>query len=763
MAKRKDRQTNSFYESLAGAVDARNWAAADSRWSKWGQDLKAAASDAIHYGRLTARRIAAKPARRTYTRLALAVATVGVGVATFLAASTYALYASEINNPALLMNKKKTGTTIVDRNGEVLFRGYGAIKRADVALTALPPELVEATLAAEDPDFYNHPGFSWRATARAIVQDIINRGKVQGGSTITQQLVKNALLSSEKKFTRKFREILLATELDRRYDKNKIIEMYLNQIYYGQGSYGVEAASQTYFKKPAQQLTLSQSALLAGLPLAPTRFDPSLNPESAEGRRNYVLERMQDLGYITDAELQLARQEPIEASANKVEIKAPHFVFYVLELLRQQYGEELVERGGITVHTTLDYQKQQLGQEIVKNQVARLAANRASNGGLVAVDPGTGEILTMVGSIDYYEPKFGSVNVTLSQLQPGSSFKPFAYLTAFKKGWHGATQVQDKPLSLPAGDGTIYRPRNYDGTFRGPVLLRRALGNSLNIPAIEVLRYAGINETIQTAHDMGITSLNQPERYGVSLVLGGGEVSPLDMAQAYATLANYGRKVPLKAITRVEDRNAKDITRPNRQQPEQVVDPRLAFMITDILSDNNARVEEFGANSLLRLSRPAAAKTGTTDDFRDNWAIGYTPELVASVWVGNNDHSAMRNVSGITGAAPIWNQFMTAALRGRPATSFTAPDGLVRANVCSSNGGLSSGAGIAEYFLRENVPTHRCTPPPPKEEEKPKEEAKPEKREENLDEGEEEEEPDKIPTPQPPPENGTNGGQSQSS
>ena len=718
MAKKKGNGLNNFYESLAAGA-SRPWQGSGTV-EKWRDYAGAAGRDLRHYAGTLGRQIFAKPARRFYLAAALATATVGLLVGGFLAASTLTLYASEINNPALLMNKKKTGTTIVDRNGEVLFRGYGATKRQDVSLSTMPPNLVKATLAAEDPDFYNHPGFSWRATARAIVHDVLNRGKVQGGSTITQQLVKNALLTSDKKFTRKFREILLATELDRRYGKDQIMEMYLNQIYYGQGSYGIEAATQTYFKKPAGELTLGQSALMAGLPLAPSRFDPTIDPNAAKARRDFVLQRMRDLNYISSDQLAAAKAEPIEASAAKVEIKAPHFVFYVLNELRTRYGDEVVERGGITVQTTLDYAKQQSGEQIVKQQISRLAANRASNAGLVALDPGKGEILTMVGSVDYYEPKFGSVNVTTAQLQPGSSFKPFAYLTAFKKGWHGATQVVDKPLALPAGDGSTYRPRNYDGTFRGPVLLRRALANSLNIPAVEVLRYAGIPDTIQTAHELGITSLNEPHRYGLSLVLGGGEVRPLDMAHAYATLANYGRKVPIKAILKVEDRNGKNITKPDLRQPEQVVDPRLTFMITDILSDNNARIEEFGANSPLRLSRPAAVKTGTTDDFRDNWTVGYTPELVAAVWVGNNDHSPMSNVSGIAGAAPIWRDYMETSLRGRPATSFTVPEGLVRINVCRGNGGLLNpwdNGGIAEYFLRENTPRQRCNSTQPKKEE----------------------------------------------
>lgn len=712
--------------------------------------IAAFASDAAGTTKKASRLITGQKARRLYLSLVAIGAIAGGALALLVASSTYAFYASDISNPTALLNKKNTGTTILDRNGKVLYQVYGANNRKVIEIEQMPESLIKATLAAEDPDFYDHPGFSWQGTMRAIYEDITTRSKAQGGSTITQQLVKNALLTSDKSYTRKYQELLLSTELERRYSKDQIMQMYLNEVYYGQGSYGVESAAQTYFKKPVSDLTLGESALIAGLPLGPSRFDPNLDIESGTARRDFILSRMAELGYISAAEAETAKAEPLQTYARQITIKAPHFVFYVLAQLRRDYGEDLVEKGGITVTTTLDLDKQAIGEAAVKNQVAKLKANNASNSGLVALDPKTGDILTMVGSVDYYQPQFGSVNITTAQLQPGSSFKPIAYAAAFEKGakdgWNGSKLVEDKPLSLPNGDGTVYAPQNYDRTFRGNVTLRRALANSLNIPAVEVLRYAGIDSTIDMAHRLGITSLNERSRYGLSLVLGGGEVRPLDMAAVYATFANGGVKTTPRSVLKVTDRNENEITKkPISDKKEQVLDPRLAFMLTHILSDNRARTEEFGADSPLKLTTqagnprareiPAAVKTGTTNDFRDNWTVGYTPDLVAAVWVGNNDHSMMNNVTGITGAAPIWNDYMSNSLSGQPIKTFEAPAGVVLQRVCSDGGLAPSGqASYEEVFLSEYLPTRRCAVqinrPKPKPEEK-KEEKKEEKQTEN--------------------------------
>lgn len=690
----------------------------------------ALAGDALSYGRAFARTILGRRARALYLMMLAGGAFALVIGVSLTSSATLRAYAGDIATPAALLATKKTGTTILDRNGVILFQGFGAQSPSVIALSDIPSSLKNATLAAEDPSFYDHPGFSWRGTARAAITDLTHQSTMEGGSTLTQQLVKNALLTTDKNFTRKFKELLLATELERHYSKDEILQMYLNETYYGQGSSGVEAASQAYFHKSAHDLTLGESALLAGLPLGPSRFDPNVNIDEATGRRDFVLGRMLSLGKITPAEAKAAKAQPIVLDgspgatdatltvyAKTVQIRAPHFVFYVLDQLRQKYGEDVIENGGITVHTTLDITKQDAAQQIVTAQISKLADHHVTNGGLVSIVPNTGDILAMVGSTDYNAPGFGNVNVTLSDLQPGSSFKPIAYATAFKKGWNGATTIQDIPFSAPTGDGTIYTPMNYDLKFHGTVTVRRALDNSLNIPAVKTLQFAGIPDTLQTAHDLGITTLKNPSTYGLALVLGGGEVRPIDMATVYGTFANNGVRVEPRSILEVTDRHGKDITHSDRPKPQAVLDPRIAFMISNILSDDSSRQPEFPANGPLTLAgRPVAAKTGTTNDFRDNWTVGYTPQLVTAVWVGNNDHTAMNNVDGITGAAPIWHDYMTAALADTPSSSFAVPAGISFAKVCGADGGLANpwDASYNEAFMTDAVPTKHCGTQAPK-------------------------------------------------
>ena len=654
-----------------------------------------------------------KTARRIYLSLLImgGIAVTAAGYATM--SSTNSLYASDISSPSAVLSKKKTGITIEDRNGVVLYQGFGSQSNKVVPLSAIPQTLKDATLTAEDPSFYSHAGFSWKGTARAAWVDITHHGVVEGGSTLTQQLVKNAILTSDKSVTRKFRELILSTQFEQKYTKDQILAMYLNEIYYGQGSAGVEAAAETYFHKPVGQLTLSESALIAGLPLGPSRFDPTVHLSDAIDRRNYVLDRMASLGKITVAQASVAKAEPLVAYARAVDIKAPHFVFYVLDLLRQEFGDNAVENGGMTVRTTLDLNNQNAGEQIIKDQIAKLASNHVTNGGLVSIKPATGDIISMVGSVGYDTPGFGNVNVTLAGLQPGSSFKPIVYLDAFSKGWSGATLMNDHPLHLPNGDGTYYSPSNYDMKFRGDVTLRRALANSLNIPAIETLQYVGIQSALDEAKTLGITTLGGVDQYGFSLVLGSGSVRVIDMATVYSTFANSGVKILPRAVLSVTDRYGKAVKAPSLtdRKGEKIADPRYVGMITSILSDNGARTEEFGANSPLKLSRPAAAKTGTTNDFRDNWTVGYTPQLATAVWVGNNDHTAMEGVDGITGAAPIWHNYMEMALADMPVQNFALPTGDVTMRVCSRDGGLFNPwdtIGYDEVFPADNVPSKRC-------------------------------------------------------
>jgi membrane peptidoglycan carboxypeptidase len=491
--------------------------------------------------------------------------------------------------------------------------------------------------------------------------------------------------------------------------------MYFNSIDYGEGSYGIGTAAQTYFHTDVAHLTLAQSAMLAGLPLGPSRFDPAVFPADAVARRNYVLDRMEQLGYITSAEQKTAIAEPLVASAQQTQIQAPQFVFYVLDQLRQKYGDDLVEHGGITVTTSLDLDKQNAAQKIVSDHIATIASHNATNSGLISIDPHSGDIIAMVGSADYNNPTYGNVNITTSRLQPGSSWKPFEYLTAFEKGWTGGTVIDDKPISIPNYDGTAYAPKNFDEKYHGTMTIRKALDNSLNIPAVETLQFAGIDATLKTASDMGITGLGDASQYGLSLALGTAEVTPLDMATAYAALANQGGKVTPRAILKVTDRNGKNITQPDSTTPQTVMDPRYAYMMTSILSDDNARKDEFGLNSPLKLDRPDAAKTGTTEHFDDDWTVGYTPDLATAVWVGNNNHTPINGLNGIQGAAPIWHDFMEMASAGTPVHDFIQPPGVVMVEVCLSNGGLTSntaGSVANEVYLVGHTPTTQCQNPP---------------------------------------------------
>lgn len=574
-------------------------------------------------------------------------------------ATTLALHGHDIEDPKVMLNNKTTGITILDRNGVELYQSSDSSSRTIISYDKIPEKMIFATLAAEDPEFFQHSGISWRGMSRALFKNATAGATKEGGSTITQQLIKSTVLEPTRSLLRKGQEIVLATELERRYSKQQIMGMYLNGIYYGGNAYGIDQASRQYFGKPATDLTIGESALLAGLPLGPSRFDPVANRQASLERRNYVLEKMRANDYITDDQLKDAKAEnPIIQPRNR-DIKAPHFVFYVLGQLRAMYGDDLVDHGGLTVKTTLDIKKQNEAQRIVTEQVNNLASRDVSNGALISTNPDTGDILAMVGSTDYYNPQFGTVNVTTAERQPGSSFKPIVYLAAFQKGWDDKTEVDDAPLSLPQNDGSVYTPQNYDGKFRGKVTLRRALANSLNIPAIKVLQYVGLQPAIDQAHKLGITTLNQPERYGASLVLGGGEVRMIDMAAVYGTFARGGIKSQPRAILEVKDRYASNITIPYKQPTERIADAKAVALLTSILSDNDTRSEEFGANSPLKTSQFTAVKTGTTNDFRDNWTAGFSKDTVTVVWVGNNDNHPMGNgVDGITGAAPIWHNYM---------------------------------------------------------------------------------------------------------
>ncbi len=612
-------------------------------------------------------------------------------------------------------------TRILDRNANLLYEILDpqAGRRTYITLDKISPYLVAATIATEDKDFYAHPGYDPIAIMRALWNNALSGGEGGGASTITQQLARTLLLSpqerSQRTFMRKTREIILAAEITRRYTKDEILELYLNEIYYGSLAYGIEAAAETYFAKSANQLTLGEAAFLAGLPQAPSVYDIFANPEVTIKRQQQALVLMYQLSQERNCIYVSNNLQPIcvdvsaaALAANEIEtypfrppqadMRYPHWVQYVRAQLEAQFDSQTIYRSGFTVYTTLDPGLQDVAQQLVSAQVAALAGHHATNGALVAIRPSTGEILAMVGSADFYNAAIsGQVNMATSQTrQPGSSIKPFTYAAAFEKGWTPAALLWDVPSEFPpSGDPSDprppYIPVNYDGKFHGPVLARSALANSYNIPAVKTLQFVGIygdTGLVAMAKRLGITSLTRDD-YGLSLTLGGGDVSLLEMSGAYAVFASGGRRVPPLAILKIMDHTGKLVYEYQPLPGEQVLHAEHAFLISSILSDNEARAPMFGRNSAINLPFQAAAKTGTSNDFRDNWTLGYTPDLAVGVWVGNADYTPMENISGLTGAAPIWSQFMQVAIQyltgGNP-TPFMKPNGVVERVICAVSG-----------------------------------------------------------------------------
>jgi penicillin-binding protein 1C len=623
-------------------------------------------------------------------------------------------------------------TRILDRNGNVLYEilDPSAGRRTYVSLDQISPYLVAATVATEDSGFYSHPGFDITAIGRAFLQNYQGGETVSGASTITQQLARSLLFSPEERveltYMRKVREALLAAEITRRYSKDEILELYLNEIYYGNLAYGIEAAAQTYFRRPADQLTLAQAAFLAGLPQAPSVYDVYTSRDVTLRRLEQVLFLMyqtsQEQGciYVSNSPQRVCIDAVAVADAGNelqeyqfpspdIDIRYPHWVNYVRSLLEAQYDAQTIYRSGFSVYTTLDPGLQDLAEATVAKQVSTLTDHNARSGALVAIRPNTGEILAMVGSADFYNEAIdGQVNMAISPRQPGSSIKPLTYTAAFEKGWTPGTLIWDVPSEFPpSGDPNDtrppYEPVNYDDRFHGPVTVRTALANSYNIPAVKTLSFVNIYDDPSTpaedgfisfARRMGITTLTRDD-YGLSLTLGGGEVTLLDLTGTYAVFANGGRRNPPVAITRIVDFNGNLVYEYSPNGGDQVIRPEHAYLITSILSDNEARSPAFGPDSVLNLPFQAAAKTGTTNDFRDNWTLGFTPELAVGVWIGNPDYTPMQNVSGVTGAAPAWADFMVEAigrLAGGQPTLFVRPPGIVERVICSVSGTEPSGA-----------------------------------------------------------------------
>lgn len=624
----------------------------------------------------------------------------------FSAAVLFTYYSSSLPDPNKLIQRNVAESTkIYASDNSLLYEIHGEAKRTLINLDQISDDLKNATVAVEDKDFYTHSGISIRGLARSLFIDIITLKKSQGGSTITQQFVKNALLTKEKALSRKLKEIILSIELEARFSKDDILKLYLNEIPYGRNAYGIEAASEAYFGKSANEINLAESAYLAALPQAPTFYNPfGPNRESLDNRKNTILSLMKDQGYITTEQFEQAKNLKVEFKPIQTTIKAPHFVLYVQDYLAKKYGEKTLEEGGLKVYTTLDPKLQEIAEKAVKTGAERNTKNYDGyNAALVAMNPKNGQILAMVGSKDYFgtslpegctpgkDCKFEpNVNVATSQRQPGSSFKPYAYVTSFTKdfGYSPASLLMDVTTNFGTFGGKSYIPKNYNLKQNGPVSIRQALAGSLNIPAVKILDLVGVERVAQTARDLGITS--PLANCGLSLVLGGCEVKLIDHVNAYATLANQGKKNEKTPIIKIEDKDGNTLES-FEQKETQVIDPEAVYQLVNIMSDNNARSYVFTSNSPLTLGkRPVAAKTGTTQNWHDGWTLGFTPSLVAGVWAGNNDGSLMKagKSDGVVVAAPIWNEFMKEALKDTPIENFEVPSGIQKIIVDSVSGKL---------------------------------------------------------------------------
>ncbi|MCL5438817.1 MAG: PBP1A family penicillin-binding protein [Patescibacteria group bacterium] len=636
-------------------------------------------------------------------------------------------YGKDLPTPGKLSASNfSKSTRIFDRNGIVLYDIYENQNRAYVALNDIPKTLQQATIAVEDKDFYKNQGFSISGYLRAA-RDFLLFRRVTGASTLTQQLVKNTLLTSERTIPRKIKEFMLAIQVDQKYNKDQILELYLNAAPYGGSMVGVEVASENYFGKKAKDLDLVESAVLAGMPQLPSYYSPyGSHPKAYMDRTKQVLRRMKEDGYITkrqeeDAVKALPYVKFLEQTAS---IKAPHFSFYVKDQLVKQFGEDYVENGGLQVTTTLNYKLQEQAEKIVKEEVANARYLNVENGASVVLDPKTGQILVMVGSKDFFAketeisktetaPFEGQFNVITQGIrQPGSAIKPVTYATALSKGYTAATLLMDVKTVFPNQGGKDYIPQNYDGKFHGPLQLRSALASSINIPAVKLLALVGLKDMLTTASNMGLTTLAPTDenikRFGLSLTLGGGEVKPLDLAAAYTAFANGGYEAEPASILKVTDYKGKVLYENKEVQKKRVLSSEVAFIISQMLLDNNARLLTFGENSYLNINgKPIAVKTGTTDDKRDNWTVGWTPNILVLTWVGNNDNSPMGNIaSGVTGAAPIWRRIIMEALKNFPSTDFEKPDNVVSLTIDAYGGGapVDGKPTRSEYFIKGTEP-----------------------------------------------------------
>ncbi len=624
------------------------------------------------------------------------------------------------------LDQIKTGTAsipestkIYDRTGtHLLYTIHGEENRTTIPLSKIPDNVKWATISTEDQDFYTRPlAIDIKGFARAIFGIFKNRSLTSGpgGSTITQQLVKNLILTRERSLSRKIKEIILSFRIEKAFNRDEILALYLNQIPYGSNAYGIEQAAKTFFGKPANELSLAESATIAALPKATTYYSPfGTRTDELFKRQQIILKQMLNEGYISEDEWKKAGIQKVEFSVGAENIEAPHFVIYVREILARRYGENELEQGGLTVITSLDYDLQKIAEKVVKKGADANDKLGADNAGLVAIDPRDGSILAMAGSRDYFDVKHnGNFNVALALRQPGSSFKPIVYASLFSKGYTPNTILYDVTTDFASKDGEEYIPKNFDGTERGPVTIRKALAGSLNIPAVKALYLANIYTVLDYAAELGYTTLNEPNRFGLSLALGGGDVKLLEHVGAFATLANDGVRNELAPILKVTKPDGSVLEEHKEISGIRVFSENVARMITDILSDNEARSYVFGENNFLTLGNiPVAAKTGTTNDSRDAWTVGYTPALAAGVWVGRNDSAPMKNAGGVRAAGPIWNEFMREALKGKAVIQFISPEipitgkpildgdvqGIVKVKIDKISGKLAT-----QYTPQENI------------------------------------------------------------
>ncbi len=647
----------------------------------------------------------------------LALWAILVGLVVFIGIVIF--FFTQVPSPETLTQRDVAqATKIYDKNGELLYDIFQNQNRTPVKLAEVPDVMKKATISIEDKDFYRHGGFSIPGIVRSLFELAVHRQVEGGGSTLTQQLVKNALLTSDVSVVRKFKELILAIQVERAYSKDQILEMYLNEIPYGGTAYGIEAASNLYFGKHAKDLNLAEASLLAGLPQRPSVYSPyGTHPELAKVRQSEVLRRMQEDGYITKEQVDAAKAQPLTYRTSQTEIgfKAPHFVLYVKQKLIEQFGDKMVEQGGLKVTTTLDNKLQEDAQKIVHDEVGKLKDYHAGNGAAVVINPQNGQIQAMVGSKDYFAKDYdGNVNVALAMRQPGSATKPITYAASFQKGYTAATVLEDVPTDFPGGAGLpVYRPVNYDGQFHGPTQVRYDLGNSYNIPAVKMLANVGVKNVMDLAYRMGLTTWEPTQdnvnSVGLSLTLGGREVRLLDLTSAFGVLANQGKKQDPVSILKVEDSRGKTLYEYHESDGVKVLEPSIAFIISNILADNGARSAAFGSNSVLNIpGKTVSVKTGTTDQKRDNWTVGYTPSVVVGVWVGNNDNTVMNPAiaSGVTGASPIWQKIMVRSLQGKGDEKIGQPDDVSYVDVDGLMGGKPHGGSPTrkEFFVKGTEP-----------------------------------------------------------